>query len=260
MTRSLSRAAAVTIAGGLLATGLPLASAFAAPTGASPTSEVPTAPTSGACAFAPLEDQTYSTFVGLPSDPARTPSRGESGVVLQTNHGDIPVVLEREKAPCTVLSFEYLTRAKYFDGTNCHRLTAYTTPPAALSVLQCGDPLGTGWGDPGYAFKDELASANQLENWPGFPDGSRKVYPRGTLAMANGGPDTNGSQFFLVYEDSRLRPDYTVFGHVSEEGMKVLDTIAAGGIDPGSEGTPEDGAPAIGATINRAHRTGTAPN
>lgn len=124
-------------------------------------------------------------------------------------------------------------------------------------MLQCGDPLGTGWGDPGYAFKDELVSAQALENWPGFPDGSRKVYPRGTLAMANGGPDTNGSQFFLVYEDSRLRPDYTVFGHVSEAGMEVLDTIAAGGIDPGTEGTPEDGAPAIGATITRAHRTGT---
>ena len=97
-------------------------------------------------------------------------------------------------------------------------------------MLQCGDLLRTGWGEPGYAFRDELASANQLENWPGFPDGSRKVYPRGSLAMANGGPDTNGSQFFLVYEDSRLRLDYTVSGHVSEEGIKVLDTIAAGDI------------------------------
>ena len=257
MTRHLTRttsAAAVTLAGALLMAGLTTASAASA---AAPGADVPTEPTSGACGFAPLEDQTYSTFVGLPNDPARTPSRGDAGVVLETNHGDIPVVLERAKAPCTVLSFEYLTRAKYFDGTNCHRLTAYTTPPAALSVLQCGDPLGTGWGDPGYSFKDELDSAKALENWPGFPDGSRKVYPRGTLAMANGGPDTNGSQFFLVYEDSRLRPDYTVFGHVSEAGMEVLDAIAAGGIDPGTEGTPEDGAPAIGATIERAKRTGT---
>ena len=72
------------------------------------------------------------------------------------------------------------------------------------------------------------------------------------MAMANGGPDTNGSQFFLVYEDSRLRPDYTVFGHVTEEGMRVLDEIAAGGIDPGTEGTPEDGAPASPVTILRA--------
>lgn len=249
MTRPFSRTAALAVTGVVLAGALPLASASAAP--------APTEPTSGACGFTPLEDQTYSTFVGLPNDPAVTPSRGESGVVLETNHGDIPVVLERSAAPCTVLSFEFLTRKKYFDGTDCHRLTAYTTPPAALSVLQCGDPLGTGWGDPGYSFGDELESAQALENWPGFPDGSRKVYPRGTLAMANAGPDTNGSQFFLVYEDSRLRPDYTVFGHVTEEGMAVLDTIADGGIDPGTEGTPQDGAPAIGATIERAKRTGT---
>lgn len=244
--------ATATAAALVLATGLGAANATAAPA-----SEVPTEPTSGACGFAPLADQTYSTFVGLPQDPARTPSRGTSGVVLQTSQGDIPVVLERAKAPCTVLSFEFLTRQKYFDGTDCHRLTAYTTPPAALSVLQCGDPLGSGWGDPGYSFADELDSARALENWPGFPDGSRKVYPRGTLAMANAGPDTNGSQFFLVYEDSRLRPDYTVFGHVTEEGMEVLDAIAAGGIDPGTEGTAQDGTPAVGVTIERAKRTGT---
>ncbi|KGN37881.1 peptidylprolyl isomerase [Knoellia subterranea] len=252
MSLTLTRRLAATAATVVLTGGLATATASAAPTG----TDVPTEPTSGACAFAPLEDQTYSTFVGMPQDPAVTPSRGDSQVMLATNHGDIPIVLERDKAPCTVLNFEFLTRAKYFDGTNCHRLTAYTTPPAALSVLQCGDPLGTGWGDPGYSFKDELDSAQALENWPGFPDGSRKVYPRGTLAMANGGPDTNGSQFFLVYADSRLRPDYTVFGHVTEEGMKVLDTIVAGGIDPGTEGTPEDGAPAIGATIERAKRSG----
>ena len=212
----------------------------------------PTSPTSGACGYAPLADQTYSTWTGLPQDPARTPDRGSLGFTLKTNHGDIPVVLDRALAPCTVQSFAFLVHQKYFDGTDCHRLTAYQTPPFALSVLQCGDPLGTGWGDPGYSFKDELDSAKALENWPGFPDGSRKNYARGTLAMANGGPDTNGSQFFLVYEDSRLRPDYTVFGHVTEDGMRVLDEIAAGGIDPGTEGTPEDGAPASPVTILRA--------
>jgi peptidyl-prolyl cis-trans isomerase B (cyclophilin B) len=210
------------------------------------------APTRGACGYAPLEDTTYSTWVGLPPDPGRTPDHGAVQVTLKTNHGDIPMVLDRELAPCTVQSFAFLTRKQYFDDTICHRLTAYQTPPFALSVLQCGDPLGTGWGDPGYSFRDELDSAQALENWPGFPDGSRKNYPRGTLAMANAGPDTNGSQFFLVYEDSRLRPDYTVFGHVTEAGMQVLDEIAAGGIDPGTEGTPEDGMPASPVHIDRA--------
>ncbi|SDP57381.1 peptidyl-prolyl cis-trans isomerase B (cyclophilin B) [Pedococcus dokdonensis] len=212
----------------------------------------PTSPTRGACAYTPMEDQTYSTWVGLPQDPRHTPDRGTTTITLRTNHGDIPMVLDRAMAPCTVQSFSFLTKRKYFDDTICHRLTSYTTPPAALSVLQCGDPLGTGWGDPGYSFKDELDSAKALENWPGFPDGSRKVYPRGTLAMANAGPDTNGSQFFLVYRDSRLRPDYTVFGHVTEAGLQVLDRIAAGGIDPGTEGTPEDGAPALRTEIERA--------
>ncbi|MGL5851245.1 MAG: peptidylprolyl isomerase [Phycicoccus sp.] len=208
-------------------------------------------PTDGPCAYTPLEDQTYSTWVGLPRDPARTPDRGKERITLRTNRGEIPLVLDRATAPCTVQSFVHLARRDYFDDTRCHRLTAYRTPPSALSVLQCGDPLGTGFGDPGYSFGDELASAQALENWPGFPDGSRKNYPRGTLAMANAGPDTNGSQFFLVYEDSRLRPDYTVFGYVTERGMRVLDEIAAGGIDPGTEGTAEDGAPALPVEIRR---------
>lgn len=212
----------------------------------------PTGPTKGPCAYTPMEDTTYSTWVGLPQDPRRTPDKGTVRVTLRTNHGDIPMDLDRSMAPCTVQSFVFLTQRKYFDDTICHRLTAYQTPPAALSVLQCGDPLGTGWGDPGYWFKDELASAQALENWPDFPDGSRKNYARGTVAMANAGPDTNGSQFFLVYEDSRLRPDYTVFGHVTEAGMRVLDEIAAGGIDPGEEGTPEDGMPASPVHIDRA--------
>lgn len=217
--------------------------------------EVATEPTHGACAFTPWEDQTYSTWVGLPPDPQHTPERGTVGITLHTDRGDIPLVLDRALAPCTVQSMAYLVRAKYYDNTVCHRLTAYHTPPYALSVLQCGDPRGDGWGDPGYWFKDELAAAANLANWPGFPDGSRKVYPRGTLAMANGGPDTNGSQFFLVYRDSRLRPDYTVFGHVTDEGMAVLDRIAAAGVDPASEGAPEDGAPALSVTIERAQRT-----
>ncbi|KNX38919.1 hypothetical protein VV01_20165 [Luteipulveratus halotolerans] len=211
-----------------------------------------TPPTTGPCAYTPLADQTYSTWVGLPQDPAHTPDRSTAKATLETTQGDIPIVLERAKAPCTVQNFSFLQHRGYFDGTTCHRLTAYQTPPSALSVLQCGDPLGTGWGDPGYAFKDELTSAQALPNWPGTTDGSRKVYSRGTLAMANGGPDTNGSQFFLVYEDSRLRPDYTVFGHVTEEGMRTLDKLAAGGIDPGAEGTPQDGTPVLTTTIERA--------
>ncbi|MFC7625037.1 peptidylprolyl isomerase [Microlunatus sp. GCM10028923] len=225
-------------------------SAIAPPAQAEPQPPPGAEPTQGACGFAQLADQTYSTWVGLPPDPRRTPDRGTMRVTLRTEHGDVRLELDRSLAPCTVQSFLFLLHQKYFDGTSCHRLTAYRTPPAALSVLQCGDPLGTGWGDPGYSFADELDSAQALDPWPGTPD--RRNYRRGTLAMANAGPDTNGSQFFLVYSDSRLRPDYTVFGRVTEQGLAVLDKIAAGGIDPGAEGTPEDGAPALGVTIERA--------
>jgi peptidyl-prolyl cis-trans isomerase B (cyclophilin B) len=93
-------------------------------------------PTLGACGYAPLEDQTYSTWTGLPQDPARTPARGTLGFTLQTNHGDIPVVLDRALAPCTVQNFAFLTHRKYFDDTSSHRLTAYRTPPAALSDMK----------------------------------------------------------------------------------------------------------------------------
>lgn len=240
----------------LAAVATSAALATALPTGAVAADDRPDEPTKGACGYAPLEDQTYSTWVGLPSDPAHTPDRGQAKVTLKTNHGDIPLVLDRGKAPCAVRSLTFLTHQKYYDGTDCHRLTDYHTPPSALSVLQCGDPLGTGWGDPGYSFKDELGAAQDLDNWPGTSDGSRKNYRRGTLAMANGGPDTNGSQFFLVYEDSRLTPDYTVFGSVTAKGMRVLDRIAAAGVDPASEDAPEDGAPKLATTIERAKSGG----
>lgn len=250
------RIAAASITGLCLLGTVPAQAAAPAQAADRSTAPADAVPTTGACQFTPLADQTYSTWVGLPPDPKKPLTHGNAQVVLQTNRGDITVVLDKQNAPCASQSFTFLVRQKYFDGTSCHRLTAYHTPPYALSVLQCGDPLGTGWGDPGYSFADELGSAKALVNWPGFPDGSRKVYPRGTLAMANGGPDTNGSQFFLVYRDSRLRPDYTVFGHVSEKSMQVLDQIAAGGVATGDEGYPEDGAPAISVTIERAKRTG----
>jgi peptidyl-prolyl cis-trans isomerase B (cyclophilin B) len=163
-------------------------------------------------------------------------------VVLWTNQGLIPLVLDRAAAPCTVQSFLHLTRSRFYDHTTCHRLTAYPT----LSVLQCGDPSGTGEGGPGYRYRDELPT--DLPPAPTDPTGVRRLYARGVLAMANAGPDTNGSQFFLVYKDSALRPNYTIFGHVDPLGLRTLDRIAAGGITP----TPEDPAPVDGPPARRA--------
>src|SRR4051794_25717230 len=115
-------------------------------------------------------------------------------VTMRTNRGTVTFDMFGAKAPCTVNSFRRLAAQKYFDKTSCHRLTGGAT----LNVLQCGDPSGTGSGGPGYEFGDENLTG--------------ATYKAGTVAMANAGAGTNGSQFFLVYKDSQLNPNYTPFG------------------------------------------------
>ncbi|MEV5966389.1 peptidylprolyl isomerase [Kribbella sp. NPDC051952] len=190
----------------------------------------------GPCGYTATPDEPPARPVSLPPDPAHTPDKGIVKVLVATNQGPMLLSLDRAKAPCTVQSFLHLAKSRFYDFTTCHRLTLYPT----LKVLQCGDPSGTGEGGPGYKYKDELPT--DLPNWPADPTGVRKTYARGTLAMANAGPDTNGSQFFLVFGDSGLRPDYTVFGSVDKLGLKVLDRVAAAGINP----TPDDPAPVDG--------------
>ncbi|MFC0099834.1 peptidylprolyl isomerase [Micromonospora marina] len=207
------------------------------------------APTKGPCAYTPTPDEPAARPVPLPPDPQRTPDRGTVRVTLRTNQGPIGLTLDREQAPCTVQSFLHLVRERFYDRTPCHRLTAYPT----LTVLQCGDPSGTGSGGPGYRYRDELPT--DLPPAPTDPTGVRRLYARGTLAMANAGPDTNGSQFFLVQADSALRPNYTVFGQVDAAGLATLDRISAAGIAPTAEDpAPVDGAPAVPVEICRAKR------
>jgi len=169
----------------------------------------------------------------VPTDPAQV------SVSMVTDHGPIGIQLDNAKSPCTVNSFASLAGQKFFDNTACHRLTTAPT----LGVLQCGDPTGQGTGGPGYQFANEYPT-NQYP--PGDPALQQPiVYPRGTLAMANAGPDTNGSQFFLVYKDSQLPPNYTVFGTIDATGLATLDKIAAAGVAGGGE----DGKPATPVTI-----------
>jgi peptidyl-prolyl cis-trans isomerase B (cyclophilin B) len=205
--------------------------------------------TPGPCQYTETPEEPAARPVPLPRDPRRTPSRGFVDVVLKTNFGLIPLRLDRAQAPCTVQSFLHLVRYRFYDRTICHRLTAYPT----LKVLQCGDPSGTGSGGPGYSYRDELPTG--LPPAPTDPTGERKVYARGVLAMANAGPDTNGSQFFLVYENSALRPNYTIFGTVSPRGLATLDRVAAAGIAPTPEDpAPVDGEPARPVRIRKAQR------
>jgi peptidyl-prolyl cis-trans isomerase B (cyclophilin B) len=159
-------------------------------------------------------------FQGIPVfDAARAAQPFD--VRFITTQGIITVRMLTAKAPCTTFSFRFLASRGYFDKTHCHRLTIQ-----GIFVLQCGDPTGTGSGGPGYAFNDEnLAGA---------------TYPAGTVAMANAGPNTNGSQFFFTWKDTTLAPNYTPFGTVIS-GMDVLQKIAAAGDD--SQNGPGDGYP-----------------
>ncbi|AKK27397.1 peptidylprolyl isomerase [Mycobacterium sp. EPa45] len=164
----------------------------------------------------------------VPTDPATVSAS------MSTNQGNLGLVLDNAKAPCTVNSFASLAQKGYFNDTPCHRLT--TSP--SLSVLQCGDPTGSGTGGPGYEFANEYPTDQYPPNDPALQQ--PVVYPRGTLAMANAGPGTNGSQFFLVYKDSQLPPNYTAFGTIDQTGLATLDKIAGAGVAGGAQ----DGKPA----------------
>ncbi|MGQ4615076.1 peptidylprolyl isomerase [Nocardia sp. R7R-8] len=147
-------------------------------------------------------------------------------VSMETSQGPIGLTLNNADSPCTVNSFVSLAAQNYFDGTNCHRMTA----GEGLKVLQCGDPTGTGMGGPGYDFDNEYPTDQYAPNDPAAT--SKPVtYKRGVLAMANAGPGTNGSQFFIVYSDSLLPPQYTIFGTVDDNSLGTLDKIAALGQD-----------------------------
>jgi peptidyl-prolyl cis-trans isomerase B (cyclophilin B) len=159
-------------------------------------------------------------FKGIPVFNA-TQAAQPYDVRFFTTQGVITVRMLTTKAPCTTYSFRFLASQGYYNFTHCHRLTTQ-----GIYVLQCGDPTGTGAGGPGYEFNDEnLAGA---------------TYPAGTVAMANAGPNTNGSQFFFTWKNTTLAPDYTPFGKVIG-GMNVLRRIAAAGDD--SQNGPGDGYP-----------------
>lgn len=245
--RSAIVCAALTVAGLLAPTSTALAQPATATAAAAAAPAAVT--TSGPCGYTATPEDPSPRPVSLPPDPLHTPDKGIVKVLLATNQGPMLLSLDRAKAPCTVQSFLHLAKSRFYDFTTCHRLTLYDT----LKVLQCGDPTGTGERGPGYSYKDELPT--DLPDWPGDTTGTRKVYARGTLAMANAGPDTNGSQFFLVFADSRLRPNYTVFGSIDRLGLKALDRIAAAGIKPtAEEPAPVDGTPNRTTNILRALR------
>lgn len=151
---------------------------------------------------------------------------------MMVNDAKLELELYGDKAPQATANFISLANKDFYSGVSCHRLTT-----AGLFVLQCGDPTGTGTGGPGYTF-------GPIENAPQATSAGTAVYETGVLAMANSGSAySNGSQFFIVYGETKLLPDYTVFGRITA-GLDGLKPIIDAGVAAGSS-NPDDGKPAV---------------
>ena len=225
---SLATAAAIAVAVVLVGDSRDHGVATSAPSATLPTTIAPTtiAPTTVAPAAT-----TYGTTPCPPVAGTAAPARSFTSsfqkcidvtkkytAVVSTNKGDLTIQLDPAQAPLAVNNFVSLARSRYFDSTNCHRIiTGF--------VVQCGDPLATGMGGPGYKFVDELPKAGQ--------------YKIGSLAMANSGANTNGSQFFIVTgaQGVALPPLYTLFGQVTAGTDTTLKALDAAG---SAAGTPKE--------------------
>lgn len=197
------------------------------PTGSSP-SAAPSADTGPASTAEPIEEPaildcsppgvTRADNVSFTQPDASTDA---TRLTLTTNCGDIVIALDPQ-APSTIASEAFLASKGFYDNTACHRLTTQ-----GIYVLQCGDPAGDGTGGPGYSVPDENLPSDGAAN-----------YPAGTVAMANAGPGTSGSQFFVVYQDTTLPGDYTIWGKVTS-GLDIVQEVASvGTADGGPDGTP----------------------
>ncbi|MBD3544756.1 MULTISPECIES: peptidylprolyl isomerase [Streptomyces] len=174
-----------------------------------------------------------------PLPPMKIDKKAKYTLSLTTSQGDIGFSMDAAKTPQTVNSFKALADKGYFDGTKCHRLTTQ-----GIFVLQCGDPKGDGTGGPGYNIPDENLDALGKAG----ADGS-VVYPPGTVAMANTGqPNSGGSQFFLVYKETKLPPTYTPFGTMDDASLKAVQKVGEAGV----EGGAGDGAPKKAVTVEKA--------
>jgi peptidyl-prolyl cis-trans isomerase B (cyclophilin B) len=188
----------------------------------------------GKCIYVP--GGTASRKVSVP--PATPDTKATYVATIKTNRGDIVIDLLNSKAPCTVNSFVSLADQKFFNNTPCPRLSN----SQGLFILQCGDPTGTGSGGPGYGFNSENLTG--------------ATYPAGTLAMANSGqPDGNGSQFFLVFQNTTLAPSYTPFGKITS-GLNILQAVGKRGfgppINPYGGGKPKESVQFESVTISTA--------
>jgi peptidyl-prolyl cis-trans isomerase B (cyclophilin B) len=219
----------------------PAAAATPNPTASPTAAPTPTPTPTPSLAVEPASHCTYTAGgtaarkVGIPpAKPAFKAAKYQA--TIKTNRGTIVLDLLNHEATCTANSFIYLAAKHYFNNSPCHRLTT-----AGIYVLQCGDPTGTGSGGPGYKFADENLTGAK--------------YTQGTVAMANGGPGTNGSQFFLVYRNSLTLPaSYTPFGEIVS-GLGIIQNVARAGTDNSNgngDGHPKEKVTIESVTITKA--------
>ena len=145
-------------------------------------------------------------------------------ITFSTNCGDIVIEAFAKRAPVTTSMITGLVSAKFYDQSICHRMINSTT----AALLQCGDPTDSGYGGPAFQFNDENLPKPIMSN-----------YPAGTVAMANSGPNTNGSQFFIMAENTTLDPNYSVWGRVTKGLEIVKAVVATGTLDGGEVGRPK---------------------
>jgi len=206
--------------------------------GAFSPSRKPAAPVAASCTWsdagtgnANLKD------VGKPSTTA-PPNTGTEKMTITTNLGTVTATVDLAKSPCTAASFAYLAGKNFFSNTRCHRLST------TWNALQCGDPTGTGQGGPKYTYANEYVPTTPAPTPSDSPSptpnpsasddtsggGTDVIYPAGSIATANTAPNVNGSQFFILYKDGVLPPNFTLFGQVTA-GLDVVQQVAAAGAD-----------------------------
>ncbi|MBB4685257.1 peptidylprolyl isomerase [Amycolatopsis jiangsuensis] len=203
---------------------------------AAPASAVPASATSAApvvsCRFTPTPDNPAARPVLRPLPFALT--RGTVDITFRFNYGPVTVRLDSSgAAPCAVANMASLVLQRFYDHSQCWRLS----DSERLGVLQCGDLYEVEKGGPGYGFPDEVSGA--------------ETYERGTIAMGNQGPGTNGSEFFIVHSFAHIPAQYSVLGKVIR-GMDAIDRMVSDGIVPTDPDGPLDGAPAHPVKIERA--------
>ena len=207
-------------------------SASASPSGSESPSASPSVSVKG-CTKAPEPTVKTQTWTSPPADTR--PAGAQTTLTLATNCGDVVIeMVPNQKAPQTTTSMAFLADEGFYTDSDCFRLTT-----SGIFVLQCGSPNNDGTGGPGYTVPDE-----------NLPTATGVNYPKGTVAMANAGPGTSGSQFFIVYEDTTLPASYTIWGTVVS-GLDVVQKVADAGVAQGNA-NPNDGSPAQPIVITKA--------